>query len=33
MAMMRGKGVCMSFAKAYTYLLRQAGFEAFDVSG
>lgn len=32
-ALMYGSGVCMSFAKGYSYLARQAGFEAFDVSG
>ncbi len=32
-ALMRGEGVCMSFSKAYAYLLRQAGIEAFYVSG
>lgn len=32
-ALMHGSGVCMSFAKGYSYLARQAGFEAFDVSG
>ncbi len=32
-AMMKGTGVCMSFAKAYSYLLRQAGIESFCVSG
>lgn len=32
-AMMRGSGVCQSFAKAYSYLIRQAGIEGFDVSG
>lgn len=32
-ALMRGEGVCMSFSKAYVYMLRQAGFEAFYVSG
>ena len=31
-AMMEGGGVCSSFAKAYSFLLRQAGVEAFDTS-
>mgnify|MGYP003290700882 CR=1 FL=1 len=31
-ALMEGSGVCSSFAKAYSFLLRQAGIEAFDTS-
>lgn len=32
-ALMEGSGVCMSFARAYSYLVRQAGLECFCVSG
>ena len=32
-AIMKGTGVCSSFAKGYTFLARMAGLEAFDVSG
>ena len=32
-AIMKGTGVCSSFAKGYTFLARLAGLEAFDVSG